>query len=299
MLLLTITYDNDRDEIIDEIKEIKEYFNSKNVIIGVSESIVENTHFVKIFSEGIEQNEKYIEKFNLHIANILYKIVTEEFYNKEMYNFLTDTYFFLKYDEIKEIKDRCKEAFQNEGSILDENMIYCINRRNSIIEKIVECIEENKEINIKGFITFRMKELKQDLESITDKVVEKYMVEKEYNEFIKLLKYFVEIQENKIDEINIFVNTDGSYVMKDDKDKDISEELFSDISEARFTGTANLDDMLLSGLITNSPRKIIIHSVENCRNKELIDTIKNVFLDRVVFCNKCNVCKGLKEKIKI
>lgn len=299
MLLLTITYDNDRDEIIDEINQIKEYFNSKNVIIGISESILENTHFVKIFSDGIEQNEKYITKFNLHIANIIYKIVTEEFYSKEMNGFLQDTYFFLKYDELKEIKARCLEIFQNQEAIIDEDMIYCINRKNAILEKIVECIEENKEINIKGFITFRMKELKQDLECITDKIVEKYMVEKEYNEFIKLLKYFVDIQENKIDEINIYVQSDGNYIMKDDKDKDISKELFSELSETRFTGTANLDDMLLSGLITNSPKKIIIHCVENCLNKELIETIKSVFLDRVVFCNNCNVCRRVKEKIKI
>ena len=35
-----------------------------------------------------------------------------------------------------------------------------------------------------------MRELREDIEFIIDKV-EKYMVEKEYTEFIKLLKYFV------------------------------------------------------------------------------------------------------------
>ena len=35
-----------------------------------------------------------------------------------------------------------------------------------------------------------MRELREDIEEIIDKVVEKYMVEKEYKEFIRLLKIF-------------------------------------------------------------------------------------------------------------
>ena len=78
-------------------------------------------------------------------------------------------------------------------------MFYCINKINCIIEKIKECLEENEVINIKGFITFRMKELREDIECIIDKIVEDYMIEKEYKEFIKLLKYFVDILESKIE----------------------------------------------------------------------------------------------------
>ena len=50
-----------------------------------------------------------------------------------------------------------------------------------------------------------MKELREDIEEIIDKVVEEYMVEKEYREFVKLLKYFVDIQESKIEKL-IFIS---------------------------------------------------------------------------------------------
>lgn len=50
-----------------------------------------------------------------------------------------------------------------------------------------------------------MNDIKEDLEAVIDKVVERYMVEKEYDEFINLLKYFVDIQENKIDEVNVII----------------------------------------------------------------------------------------------
>lgn len=36
------------------------------------------------------------------------------------------------------------------------------------------------------------------------------MVDKEYNEFIKLLKYFVEIEESKLDKLNILIDPTGN-----------------------------------------------------------------------------------------
>ena len=125
------------------------------------------------------------------------------------------------------------------------------------------------------------------------------MVEKEYNEFIKLLKYFVEMQESKIDEINIIIEKNGDYTIQDKKGHDIMEILVNDVSELKSNKNINIEDVLISGLITNCPLKIKIHCQENCNNKELIETIKNVFLDRVVFCNSCKICNSRKNEMRI
>jgi putative sporulation protein YtxC len=298
MLLLTVVYEGEGD-IISEISQIRNYFKSKNVVIGISESITGCTHFVKIFCSDDEYSDKIINSFNLYMANAIYKIVVSEFYHKEMYNFLTDTYFFLKNDEIKEVADESLRAFKGEGKIIDESNVYCINRKNKIVDKIVQCIEENEEININGFIRFRMKDLREDLECIIDKVVEKYMVDKEYSEFIKLLKYFVEVQDSKIDEVNIIISTNNTYSIKDDKGNDIMKDFVNDISSNKITESTNVEDIIISGLITNSPNKIKIHGIENCTNKELIETIKNVFTDRVEICTNSKLCEKRKQRIKL
>jgi len=299
MLLLTIVQQKFREDVAEEIVKLKNYFKLKNIVIGISESIEDDTHLIKIFCNDLDYNNKLINMFNIYMANILYGIVINEFCKKEMGNFLEDTYFFLKYEEIVEVKTLGTKALKSEGTILDESMVYCINRKNAILEKITRCIEEYKEINIKGFITFRMKEFREELESIIDKVVENYMVEKEYSEFIKLLKYFVEIQESKIDEANIIFKENGDYLIQDANGEDILSKITSELSEARYTGTVCIEDMLISGLITNCPKRIIIHCSHNCSNNELIETIKNVFLDKVVFCNKCKMCKDIKNILKV
>ena len=299
MLLLTVVYDNSKEDIMVGINDMRKYFHDRNTIVGFSESIDNNTHFLKIFCDDNALNTKFINIFNLYMADILYNIVVDEFCKKEMQRFLTDTYFFLKYDEIKDIKKLSLDALMSEGAILNESMVYFRNRKNSMIEKIIECLQENKEINIKGFITFRMKELREGLESIVDKVVESYMVDKEYNEFIKLLKYFVEIQDSKIEKVNIIIKADGSYMVQDGEEKDITEDLFSELTEVKYNGAVNMEDLLISGLITNAPSKISIHGEKNCRNKEIIDTITRVFGDRVSFCSSCLICEKVKAGVKL
>ncbi|WP_446897588.1 putative sporulation protein YtxC [Clostridium sp. LBM24168] len=289
MPLLVLIYKVERGEyIINGIKSMREYFKGKNINIGVSERMESDTHFLRIFCDS-DLNERLKNIFNIYVADILYNIMIDEFYRKEIDNFLNETYFFLKSEEMEHVKKESLNCTKGNISIIDSDSIYCINKKNSIIEKIIKCIDENNNINIEGFITFRMKNILNDFESIVDRVVEKYMVEKEYDEFIKLLKYFVEIQESKIDYLDIFIEDSGNYVIRDGNGEDITDKLFSELDECRNNKDATFEDMLISALITNAPGRICIHSIENCKNEELIDTIQKVFTDRVELYNKCNV----------
>ncbi|MDP4089143.1 MAG: putative sporulation protein YtxC [Bacillota bacterium] len=297
MLLLTVVYEGERD-LISDLNEIKQCFKKKNMILGISESITGSTHFIKVFCSEDEYNDRISNIFNLYMANILYKIAIYEFYDKEMLNFLNDTYFFLKSDELRDVEILSMKVLKGEEGIIDDSGVYCMNRKNNIIDKVIKCIEENNEININGFITFRMKELREDIEAIIDKVVEKYMVEKEYSEFIKLLKYFVEIQESKIDIINIVIDSKGKYAIKDKDGREFLKEFLNELSSEKISEN-NIEDLIISGLITNSPRKINIHGAKYCGNKEVLDTISNVFTDRVNFCSECELCKVPAEKVKI
>jgi putative sporulation protein YtxC len=297
--MITVVYDDEKEGIAEGIRSMVECFKEKKINIGISESLQDKTHFIKILCGDECVNSNFINTFNVNMANVIYNIIINEFYTKSMQEFLTSTYFFLRYDEIKEVKELSLYALKCDGPLIDEDSIYFMNRKNKVIEKITDYLRENDEINIRGFITFRMKDIKEEFEDVIDRVVEKYMVEKEYNEFIKLLKYFVDIQDSKIDEVDIIMQPDGNYLIQDSDGNDIMNRFLSDLSDTKFSGTINIDDMLISGLITNAPAKVVIHSPENCTNKEMLDTIKNVFLDKVVFCSSCKICMEMKNTTKV
>ena len=295
MLLLTVVYNSSMECIIDEINDIRKCFEHKKVILGISKSKIEDTHIIKFLCNDDDYSDSIAKTFNMNIANMLYKIVIKEFCKKEMNNFLSETYFFLQYDELKQVKPKIQEALLSEGAISGPSMVYYINRKNIIMDKISRCIEENKEINISGFLTFRTKELKQDLECIVDKVIEEYMVDKEYNEFIKLLKYFVEIQESKVDEVNILIEENGDYFLKDEYGNDLVGNM--ELPSVNFDLAENKEELIISTMITSAPKKVIIHCAHNCKNKELLETISKVFVDKVYYCDECSLCEKIKKGI--
>ena len=121
-----------------------------------------------------------------------------------------------------------------------------------------------KKLTLKDLLHFSEERIREDIEEIIDKVVEEYMVEKEYKEFVKLLKYFVDIQESKIDKINIYIHEGGGYVLKDGYGNDIFNEFMKELSECKIDTEAKIEDIIISGLITNAPKQVIIHHKENC-----------------------------------
>ena len=296
MLVLKLVYNSELD-FVNEIQELRIVLKKKDIRIGVVESVELNNHIIKILCDDNSYNERVKDIINLYISNILYKVVLNEYKEKELLDYLTENYFFLKQEEIMEVEDEVMKTFLENKSLNFDNLIYCLNKVNNIIEKIKSCLEENSEINIDGFIRFRMKELREDIEDIIDKVIESYMVEKEYKEFIKLLKYFVEIQESKIEEINIIIGESGNYSIIDRNKKDIFSEFMKDLIECKLDSDVKMEDIIISGLITNSPKKVIIHGKSNCLNKEFIDTIENVFENKVSFCNGCMLCTEKQVKL--
>ncbi|WP_024614978.1 putative sporulation protein YtxC [Clostridium sp. Ade.TY] len=292
MLVLKLAYMGDLD-FIKELQELKALLKRKNIVIGLVEKIEGKTHLVKVMCEEECYNEESFEKIKIYISELLYEMVIKNYKEKELFEFLTDTYFFLKQEEILEVETIIMDILYRKKSIKDETSVYCENKINIIITKIKECLEENNEFNINGFITFRMRELRKYIESIIDKIIEKYMVEKEYKEFIKLLKYFVDIQDSRIDRVNIFISDTGDYTVLDQDDNNLFSEFIKELSDCKLGIDANVEDVIISGLITNAPKKINIYQKKYCTNKEFIDTIINVFGDRVNFVDEMSLNKNL------
>ncbi len=85
---------------------------------------------------------------------------------------------------------------------------------------------ENHSIYIDGFIQFRIKEFELFIDMVIDRGgIDEFTLEKEYKEFIKILQYFVDVQESKYNLINIiFENND--YLLLDEGDNILDKDFF-------------------------------------------------------------------------
>jgi hypothetical protein len=131
MLLLTLIYNKERDGLITGIHEMTEYFKKREIVIGISESIQSDTHFLKFYLEASDHEsiKNILNNFNLYIANLIYKIVIDEYYPDEMIGFISENYFFLKEEEIEELREISHGALKSDGEIIDESSVYCMKKK--------------------------------------------------------------------------------------------------------------------------------------------------------------------------
>lgn len=301
MLLRTIIYDHSMDEFMEEILEIKKLFSIKGIEIAIEEMFFNNQHIVKLIScnESEEDNRTINNTLNLYLSMMLYKVLSAQYINNKLKNIIRDQYFFLKNNEVSYIIKKVDEALNSDKVIIEKKGIHFINKKNDMLSQIIDSIKEIDEVNLNGVLTFKKSIVEESFVEITKDVIENYMAEKEYKEFIKLLKYFVNLQESVMEEVNIIIKENREYNIVDKKGEDIFNKLIGDlkVGDLQSDGinkSINTEDLIISGLITNVPKRIIIHGYNERTNNEFINTIKDVFLERVGFCSGCEFCISTK-----
>lgn len=240
----------------------------------------------------INQEEKYTpeyEKLILSISNGLADYIIKEYEEKLILRIINSNYCYFNSIEKKEILRLALLIIKNDDKNF-LNSLFQIRRRNIIIKKLVDYFESSNKVILDGFVNFRLKDYIKDLEEIVDKAVDEFLTEREYKEFIRLLRYFVDIQEPKFNVIHVLVDYDNRYILLDENKKEITNECIQEFMNDIPEGEINYDDLLVSSLITMAPKKVVIHSANSFRNKELLETIKNVFWGKAVICPDCELC---------
>lgn len=297
MQLLTIINNSHKEYVLDKVQDIITYLKDKGMLLDYKIQEDDKCEFIDIYNENLEYKEEDKKIVQYYIASILYSIAVDDFLIKNVNKHLNEMYNFLNYKDIEIIKEIVRKVLKEELAV-DETVIFCMNRKNEAVQKIMNCMDEFNELNVKGFLDFRSKDISKDIYIMVEKIVEKYMVEKEYNEFISLLRYFVEVQECKLERVDLFIGDyPEDYILKDEFGNNMMDSFLNDLCENKTMGDISKDDLLISGLITICPRKIVIHSAEKCKNKELINTISSVFKERIEYYDRDGECIDLKAHI--
>lgn len=153
-----------------------------------------------------------------------------------------------------------------------------------------EYLEAERSMQLGGFVTFRMKPYFTVLDNDLEFVVDEFIVKKEYLEFMKLLKFFVDMQDSQYDVVHILPTDGYHYLLLDDRGQTVKADDLEDAACEVSALGINENDMLLSTLISIAPKRIVIHHQAQFLSQEIIETITGVFTGRVSFCTGCVLC---------
>jgi len=242
--------------------------------------------------EDDENSDIYSILYNELVVNVsdaLANYIVDEYEERLILRIINSNYCYFNSVEKKEIQRIALGIIKNEERNF-LNSLFQIRRRNIIVKKLLEYFEHSNSVILDGFVNFRLKDYVKDLEEIVDKAVDDFLMEREYKEFIRLLRYFVDIQEPKFNVIHIIAGYDNKYILLDENKQEIINECLQEFMNDLPEGEINYDDLLVSSLITMAPRKLVIHGTKGFRNKELLETIKNVFWGKLIVCSECELC---------
>ncbi|MFO7294664.1 MAG: putative sporulation protein YtxC [Caldicoprobacter sp.] len=233
-------------------------------------------------SDSYEAWSQLRDDLKNRIADILSDFIVNGLQHTMLERVIKDEYFYLENEDREQIKQEVLNAMF-EGKEYEHLFSQLRDKwHGPIRQRILEHLDAHDELIVDGFIRFRLKDFLQELMGTVDKVIEELLVEREYNEFIKLLRYFVEIQEPKVREVHVLVDDDRKYILLDDSMRVINNDILKELAKEISDTEMSYDDLLISSLITIAPTKITIHGCDKIKNTELLNTINKVFRGKVI-----------------
>ena len=257
-----------------------EYIEIKQVILSTNK--FKNYKNIIIHYSGNE-NQKFIHEVSCILSCLVIDELEEPFIKK----IISKNYFYFDFDERKHILEMCFDIFA------DDFNLYFDKKYNCLINDFENYLSNNKSIVLDGFLNFRIKDYLTILEDVTDEAVNNFVIEKEYMEFISLLKMYINSQKSNCDIVHLVYTTEASILL--DKDKNIID-VSDDIFKAKYLSDISFssNDYALNSLLTLIPKKIYVHLINNCID-EFIHTISLIFENRVEVCTDCSICEIYKN----
>ncbi|MCR3921314.1 MAG: putative sporulation protein YtxC [Firmicutes bacterium] len=230
--------------------------------------------------------------FRRRLAESLAQYVVCEQATSYFNDMLTHYYFYFPKDEKQLILALAEKSYQADPSKDEGGQIYA-----EVLQSVKEYVENTDYVNLHGLIIFRMRLWLKFLRRTLDKAVDDFLMEKEYQEFVKLLKYFVALQEPKINQIHVALDDEGRFRLLDQEYQPIDPEqgIYWDNDE----GISDEEDQLVSMLITAAPHSIVLHKHVYTQYPKAVDTLKHVFENRVTLCKRCKLCHDVGRNINL
>ena len=212
-------------------------------------------HYNNIIIHYNGQNE---DDFIHFVADILSYLIIDELEEDFLSNIIQQNYCYFDLCDRKKILNYCFDLFSEDyTNYFDKKFSYINN-------EFYLYLKEHKSIVLTGFINFRLKKYFCILDDVVDEAVNSFIIEKEYLEFVSLLKLYINSQAPKTNVVHLIYRKDNPLLL--DEHKNVIP--FDDsIYQAKY-----LSDISFS------------------KNDFILNTLILIFENKIQVCSDCNIC---------
>lgn len=259
--------------LLNELKELE--------IDNVCFSLRQFKHYKNIIIHYTGENETlFLEKISSILSLLVIDELEETFINK----IILEHYFYFDCNERKDILNLCFDIMSNDFSdIFDKKFKLLYN-------VFYNFLLDNKSLYLQGFTNFRLKSYFKVLDDIVAEAVNCFVVEKEYLEFVSLLKLYINSQDSSCNLVHLIYTSNEEESILLDENKEIIN-ISHDNLNAKYLSDISFsaNDYTLNTLLTLLPKEIYIHLIDDYID-DFINTLITIFENRVHLCTDCNIC---------
>lgn len=254
-----------------------------NYLLNALETLdIENTYFsCKTFKHYTNIIIHYLgnnlSSFNLAISDLLTCLILDNLEYDFLKKLSLQNYFYFNFSEMSKILGICEELLYASDEFSFEN------RYNILFDNFYKHISLNNKLYLNGFLFFQNKTYFKYLQEIIDVAVNKFIIEREYLEFISLLKIYINSHSSNTNLVSLYYGSDKPTLFDENNNIiDITGDSFDMkyLSDISFSS----NDYVLNALLTLIPERIIIHLTNNYVD-EFINTLSLIFENRITICN--------------
>ena len=221
------------------------------------------------------------------ISSILSFLVIDELEDYLLKRYLFHNYFYFDAKEREKILAFCFDIMIDDFSEIFDKKFQIL------YANFYDFLSTHKSLVLNGFVNFRIKEYLSILDQVLSQAVNQFVIEKEYLEFVSLLKLYINSQDYGCELMHIIYSDSESILL--DKDKNLIM-VTDDILNTKYLSDISFssNDYVLNSLLTLLPKKINIHLVDY-KLDEFIHTLQLVFENRIYLCTDCDICELYKN----
>ncbi|KUO48871.1 MAG: hypothetical protein APF76_09470 [Desulfitibacter sp. BRH_c19] len=219
------------------------------------------------------------------LTSALTNLIVDKYKDIVIYQTIKNHYYYFNIEERKAIGEKTAIYLQD-----IPEMQYHKEWKKRVSKRIIKHLETNNNLIIDGFVNFRLKDFCNEIQLAVEDSVEDYILEKEYDEFVDLLKHLINITKSKFENVHIFFTSSGSFKLYDE---DMQGIQFYNYGINLMDEHINYEDVLISSLVTFAPKNLILHNFKLTDYHTLITTLKKVFGEKnVIKCKGCSKCSN-------
>ena len=166
-------------------------------------------------------------------------------------------------------------------------------RRTRVLQRLLEYLERHNTLVVDGFVTFRLKDYVGELAAAVDRAVDDFLLEREYREFVGLLRHVVESQPQRPVMAHCVFDATGGFQLQDDAGRAVGTEFLEEVGPEAAARDVGVEDLLVSALITVAPQSVRLHVPDGAGvalSQDALGTLEEVFPEQVTVCRGCDRC---------